>query len=205
MNRQFIFYFIIILLLSSVFAIELTEVTKEGVTETFTKGDTKYFNVVESASIRIGNPRSDSLEKHTLKAIEIKDNLINLTIDKKKSLTMSVGQTRRIDVDKDNVFDISLNLINIRSGAATILFTELDLKQDIKTISEDNNTNTIENKVQENVSVPKVTPNISTNVTAKELTPNLSNNNLFVMIGFGLCALIIIFIIGYLIYKKRNS
>ena len=128
MKKNLFFILFLIIFSNIVFSQEIKELTAEGILEELGKNEEITFFVVESSSLRIGNPKSDSLEKHKFKSLFVTQDSVNISIDGEKTNTIIVplSQTRKVDVDKDNVFDISITTNYIRSQVATVLFKSLD-------------------------------------------------------------------------------
>ncbi len=110
------------------FSQAVQELTLEGISEDLGKNEEITFFVVESSSLRIGNPRADSLEKHKFKSLLVTPDSVNISVDGEKTNTFIVplAQARKIDVDKDNIFDVSITVSYIRSQVATVLFKSLE-------------------------------------------------------------------------------
>ena len=110
------------------FSQAVQELTVEGISEDLGKNEEITFFVVESSSLRIGNPRADSLEKHKFKSLLVTPDSVNISVDGEKTNTFIVplAQARKIDVDKDNIFDVSITVSYIRSQVATVLFKSLE-------------------------------------------------------------------------------
>ena len=198
-NLKFKLLFFLFLLSAFVYGAEILEVTKEGITNDFSKGEILELKVVESASIKIGNPREDSLEIHKFKAVNIGDNFLNLSIDKKNSLKLDVSETRRIDVDNDGTFDLSINLVNIRSKVATLIFKSLEDKITVLSDNTQNKTETV--KVTENKT--QVVENKTEEVAEKELSLNLKKNNYNLFIILGIIFILLLSLILYFIFRTR--
>ena len=179
------------------------EITKEGISLDLKKGNTIDLKVVESSSLKIGNPRDDSLENHKFKALDVKNNFLNLTIDKRSSIKMEVSQTRRIDVDNDGTFDLSINLVNVRFDVASLLFKSLE--EGVKVLESKEENNTITNSINE---TPKETKQEQTQnneeATEKELSLNLEKSydyKFILLIIFGV--IILLLIIFFIVHKFR--
>jgi hypothetical protein len=127
--KSSIFFILFLLILGNiVFSQEIRELTKEGILEDLGKNEEITFYVVESSSLRIGNPREDSLEKHKFKSLSITPDSVNISVDGEKTNTVIVplAQTRKVDIDKDNIFDVSITVNYIRSQVASVLFKSID-------------------------------------------------------------------------------
>lgn len=126
--KKFLFFIFIISLSYSVLSQQIQELSTQGFSEDMGKNEEIIFFLVESSCIRIGNPRSDCIEKHKFKSIEITTNFVNISIDGNKLNTLSIpqAQTRKADIDKDNVFDLSLTVDRLRGQVASVTFKSLE-------------------------------------------------------------------------------
>ena len=148
---RFLILFFLLFLTPIIYAQEYIEPSKEGTSIEVAEKQTILVGVVESSSLRIGNPREDSIEKYKMTIFDVKDASVLIKYKKFDNFTISLGQERKLDLDKDNIFDIGVLLLNLRSPKATLVFKSLEEKvpelepSTTPVISETNNTIVQEN------------------------------------------------------------
>ncbi|MBS3171945.1 hypothetical protein J4449_05045 [Candidatus Woesearchaeota archaeon] len=207
MKKRAFFLLFLLILAYNVFSQE--EIPLEGFIEDFGKNEEKILLVVESTSIRIGNPKSDSLEKHKFKVLEITQDSVNMSIDNKQNtILIPISQTRKGDVDKDGVFDVSFTVNAIRSRVASITIKSLGNKiEEFKSTTPSIPiTETAQNSQEE------IKENINQQIEIQEQTPeqqeisekNPANYLLYLVVGIIAIILIIIALIIFIIKRKKE-
>ncbi len=203
-----------ILLSYSVLSQEIRELTLEGFSEDLGKNEEIVFQLVESSCIRIGNPKSDCIEKHKFKAVSVDSNSVNISSDKTNSIIVPISQTRKADIDKDNVFDLTITLNGIRGQVASVTFKSLDNQlEEFKSTTPSvpiTETKPTENQPVENAQENQETPSeqqeepkeITNSDNLGNLVPLMQKN--IVIIGASILALILVIIL-IIIFKKKRS
>ncbi len=197
-------FFLLFLLILAFNAFSQEQLASEGFTEDFGKNEEKILLVVESSSLRIGNPKPDSFEKHKFKVLEISKDSVNMSIDNKQNtIIVPLSQTRKGDVDKDGVFDVSFTVNGIRSQVASITIRPLDDKvEEFKsttpsipiTETQQETQDTKETNVQETVE------------EAQEISvPEKKSADYLLYLIFGILAIVLIIIILIIVLVKRKK
>lgn len=216
-KRNSLLILFIFLLSYSVLSQEIQPLTSEGISEDLGKNEELSFYLYESSCIRIGNPKTDCIEKHKFKGVNIDSSSINITIDKISSITIPVSQTRKADIDKDNVFDLSITVNGIRSQVVSVTFKSLDTQvtefkstttstpitetqpqqqTETETNTETTSDQATEAETQEETTEPKEAP--------KTDLLSLVQKNIPIIIGIA-AVLILIIIISLIIFRKKNK
>lgn len=212
-----IIFILFLLLINTVISQEIREVSKEGISEEFGKNEEITVYVAESSSLRIGNPREDSLEKHKFKVLGITTDSVNMTIDQKtNTILIPISQTRKADVDKDGVFDVSITVNSIRSQVASITLKALDDKvekfesttpsvpiTETKETPEENITDIQETEINTAIETPQLDiPKETGENNIKSILKLFNKNILAVLISV---IILILFIVILLIMKQRRK
>ncbi|MEK6936965.1 MAG: hypothetical protein AABW58_02745 [Nanoarchaeota archaeon] len=217
--KKIIFLLLLLISLANVFSQQ--QLSSEGLSEDFSKNEEVILYVVESSSVRIGNPKEESFEKHKFKIVEILQDSVNLSIDNKQNTVfIPIAQTRKGDVDKDSVFDVSFTLNGIRGGIASITIKPLDDKVEefksttpsipITDVSQETQPETIET-AQTQETTEEQLQNQDTQEQAedlqtqpKKLIAGLSSNLLYMILGGAAIVLIIIGLVMFLLLRKNK-
>jgi hypothetical protein len=202
-------------LLSSFVLAEVLEVTKEGISQDFVKNKVLDLRVVESSSLTVGNPLEESYEVHKFKLSGLDESSINLTIDKLSSYKINNGQSKKVDVDGDDIFDISVEVKSIRQKTVAVLtFKLLEVSSAVKevkevyeeegeTIVEDTSNLSEVQELQEKLAGTKPSSEESFfSKTGKSFFASNGSIGLGMLIAITVGIIIFILIIGYIIYRK---
>ncbi len=215
MNLFFKFLILFLLIIPSVYSIETVQIDTKGVTVEMAEKNSINLEIVESSSLRIGNPREDSTEIYKITALDIGNISITLRIGKKDNATVSLGQERKYDFDKDNVFDAGIILSNLRPGRATLVFKSLEGKIEALDINTSSNNITVDNNFEsKKVNENKLTTNtqISSEKNNEEVELIIDHNiisvskssyrNIIVLISL---AVVLLSLVSFLVYKKFKN
>lgn len=194
---------------------QVLDVTKEGISQEFVKNKEVQLRTVESSSLTVGNPMQDSYEIHKFKLSGLDEFSINLTVDKRNSYKINNGQTKKIDVDGDDIFDISVEVKSIRQKTvATLTFKLLEVSSAVKEVKEayvkegvtkvDNTSNSSEvQDLQKKLTESKPSSEESFfSRTGKSFFTSDGSIGFGTLIAITTGVIIFILIIGYIIYRK---
>lgn len=217
-------FLIFVLILPISFAIETLDLNFVGVKLEVIEKQAFNLNVVESTSLRIGNPRNESIVAHKMSVLKVKETSIILKLKKFDNITISLGQERKIDFDNDDIFDVSIFLLEIRPNRGTLIFKSLDAlvkpmpiipthetlessNQSANKIIIINNNNTkTENNSQESKNIAEV-KNITeadlTQINAKTKADEYAQEEVNPVLLIVLPLLFVIVLIIYLIHRFR--
>lgn len=131
-----------------------------------------------------------SKEKHSVKITNITADKVMITVSSDPiSLELSVGETKKVDVDNDKIYDLSLTLNEIVSGKADI---------SVKKISEAAPTQ------QEGPVSAGETPGATDNTTGEE-GETTTKSNMYLWIILVIVVVVIICVIVYYTTKKKKK
>jgi len=197
---------------------QVLDVTKEGISQDFVKNKEVQLRTIESSSLTVGNPIEESYEVHKFKASSIDEASINLSIDKLNSYKINNGQSKKVDLDSDDIFDLSVEVKSIRQKTvATLIFKLLDVNaavEEVKEVYEEEGEAAIEDvsnlsevkELQEKLAGKKSDSEESFfSSTGTSFFASNGSIGLGMLIAVIAGIIIFILIIGYFIYKKFSE